>query len=128
MKSTFQSFTELEVWKSSRQLTKEIWLLVKTFPEEEKYRLVDQLIRCSRSIGANIAEGHGRFTFKDDLSFSIRARGSLNELYHHLIDAYDCSYIDYEKLKYFKAQIDKTGKLLNGYIKFLRNQHTNFTN
>jgi len=59
----YQSFTELAVWKKARLLKNEIQELVSTFPKEEKYRLTDQLIRSSRSINNNIAEGHGRFTY-----------------------------------------------------------------
>ncbi len=84
-----QSFTELEVGKKARLLKNEIKELIETFPAEEKFRLSDQLIRSSRSIDTNIAEGHGRFTFKDQIHFCVQARGSLSETYNHLIDALD---------------------------------------
>jgi four helix bundle protein len=115
-----QSFTELEVWKKARELKNEIFALVKNFPVEEKYRLTDQLIRCSRSVNANISEGHGRFTYKDQLHFCIQARGSLSETHNHLIDALDCKYITEQQLSYYKVKIDETGKILNGYIAWLR--------
>lgn len=115
-----QSFTELEVWKKARSLKNEISELTKTFPSEEKFRLTDQMIRSSRSINSNIAEGHGRFTYKDQLHFCIQARGSLSETYNHLIDALDCKYINQEQLIYFKNKIDEIERLLNGYIAFLR--------
>ena len=56
-------------------LKNELKEIADKFPPEEKYRLTDQLIRSSRSINANIAEGHGRFTYKDQLHFCIQARG-----------------------------------------------------
>jgi len=115
-----QSFTELEVWKKARVLKNEIFHLTKAFPPEEKYRLSDQLIRCSRSINATISEGHGRFTYKDQLHFCIQARGSLSETYNHLIDAFDCGYIKDEQLDLFKIKIDEISRLLNGYIAWLR--------
>ena len=115
-----QSFTELELWKKARILKNEILQLTKTFPSEEKYRLTDQIIRSSRSINSNISEGHGRFTYKDQLHFCIQARGSLSETYNHLIDAFDCTYINQEQLGYFKNKIDEIERLLNGYIAFLR--------
>ncbi len=121
VENSYQSFTELEVWKKARVTKNEIKTLVDTFPTEEKFRLSDQLIRSSRGVNAVISEGHGRYTFKDQLHFCIIARGSLSETLNHLIDAFDCKYINDEKLVYFKNQIDQTGKLLNGYITYLRN-------
>ncbi len=118
--NSHQSFTDLEVWKKGRELKNEIFQLVKLFPPEEKYRLADQLIRSSRSVTANVSEGHGRFSFKDQLHFCIQSRGSLSETYNHLIDAMDCSYITAEQLDYYKTKIDGVGKLLNGYIVYLR--------
>ena len=115
-----QSFTELEVWKKGREFKKEIEALCKTFPAEEKYRLCDQLTRSARSINANIAEGHGRFTYKDQLHFCIQARGSLSETLNHLIDAFDCKFITQEQLTYYKLKYDEIERLLNGYISFLR--------
>ncbi|MFT3932192.1 MAG: four helix bundle protein [Chitinophagaceae bacterium] len=84
--------------------------------------MTDQLIRSSRSVNATIAEGHGRYTYKEQINFCIMARGSLSETYNHLIDAYDCKYITKNDLAKFKSQIDETGKLLNGYISFLQKQ------
>lgn len=81
------SFTELEVWKQSRKVRNWITELVKKFPGDEKYRLVDQVIRSSRSIGNNLAEGHGRYHYQDNIRFCIMARGSLSETLDHLIVA-----------------------------------------
>jgi four helix bundle protein len=115
-----QSFTDLEVWKKMRLLKNEIFDLVKKFPNEEKYRLSDQLIRASRSVNSNIAEGHGRFSFKDQIHFCIQARGSLSEIYNHLIDASDCGFIELNELEIFKMKIEEVTKILNGYISYLR--------
>ena len=120
-----QSFTDLEVWKVARALKNEIRRLTETFPEIEKYRLSDQLIRSSRSINSNISEGHGRYTFKDQVHFCIQARGSLSETLNHLIDAFDCKYISREQLLYFRKKVGEVEQLLNGYIGFLRKQMQN---
>ena len=120
MEEKNQSFTELDVRQRARFLKNELIDLVKTFPPEEKHRLSDQIIRSSRSITSNIAEGHGRFTYKDQLHFCIQARGSLSETHSHLIDALDCQYIAQPQFDSFKALIDEAGRLLNGYITFLR--------
>lgn len=115
-----QSFTELEVWQKAREFKKEIELLAKTFPAEEKFRLTDQIIRSVRSINANIAEGHGRYTYKEQINFCIQARGSLSETLNHLIDAFDCTCISKDQLQHFKNKTDEVGRLLNGYIAYLR--------
>src|SRR5688572_19168004 len=104
-------FYQLEVWRKARELKKKLWELIKDFPKDEKYRLSDQLIRSARSIIATIAEGHGRFTYKDQMHFCIMARGSLSETYCHIIEAFDCSYISKEQLCYFKLKVDEVGRL-----------------
>lgn len=91
------SFESLEVWKKCRQFRIEISELLKVFPDEEKYRLIDQLKRSTRSITANIAEGHGRFHYLDNLKFCRNARGSLNEVLDHLICACDERIINIEQ-------------------------------
>lgn len=122
MEHSHKSFTELEVWKKARELKNELKKLADSFPADERFRLADQLIRSSRSINSNIAEGHGRYTYKEQIRFCINARGSLSETLNHLIDAFDCSYISAEQLKYFENKIEEAGKLLNGYINWLRKQ------
>ena len=119
---TFETFEELEVWKLARQLKNEIRELVKKIPVEEKYRLTDQLIRSTRSIGSNIAEGFGRFHFKDNSKFCLNARGSLFETLNHLIDAFDEKYIFEDELKYFRDKVLHCIKVLNGYIAYLKKQ------
>jgi len=81
------SFTELDTWKQARKLRIIVSEMVKHFPSEEKFRLTDQLVRCSRSISNNIAEGHGRFHYQDNIRFCIIARGSLSETLDHIIIA-----------------------------------------
>lgn len=115
----YQSFEDLEVWKKARELKIEISNLVKTFPPEEKFRLTDQLIRSSRSVSGQVAEGHGRRTNPDKLRFCIMARGSLSETLNHLIDAYDEKYISEERLNYFRNKVGEAERLLNGYINYL---------
>ena len=124
MDNTNRSFTELEVWKKARDLKNEIFNEVKSFPVDEKFRLADQMVRASRSINANISEGYGRFSFKDQVHFCVQSRGSLSELYNHLIDAYDCNYIDKEKFIHFKTKVKEIERLLNGYISHLRKNIT----
>ena len=96
-------FRELEVWKEARKFRIEVSRLSKSFPESEKYRLVDQLLRSSRSITANMAEGYGRYHYQENIQFCRQARGSLMESLDHLISALDEEYIDKETFAYFDA-------------------------
>ena len=109
-------FELLELWKKVREFKNEISADARKWPTEEKFRLTDQVIRSSRSINALLAEGHGRFTFADQLHFCIQSPGSLAESVNHLIDAFD------EKLNYYKTKAKEIERLLNGYINYLRTQ------
>jgi four helix bundle protein len=113
------TFEDLETWQKCRQFRNDISILIKNFPPEEKYRLVDQLKRASRSITANIAEGHGRFHYQDNIKFCRNARGSLNEVLDHLICALDELLITDEQLLDMRRKYSECYRLLNGYIAFL---------
>ncbi|MDP9078251.1 MAG: four helix bundle protein [Bacteroidota bacterium] len=116
------SFTDLEVWKKARLLRNNISELTKSFPPDEKYMLTDQIIRSSRSVGNNIAEGHGRFHYADAAKFLLNARGSAAETIDHLIIALDSNFINEEILESFKNDCEECTKMINGYISFLRKQ------
>ena len=119
-----RGFTDLEAWKKSHILRKSISELVKSFPADEKYRLTDQIIRSSRSIGNNIAEGHGRFHYVDSKKFFINARGSASETIDHLIIALDEGYIDQITFENLQAKCEECMRLINGYINYLKQQST----
>lgn len=120
MNSNGFGFEELELWKKVRAFKLEIRQSVKLFPLEEKYKLTDQIIRSSSSINALISEGHGRFTYPDQIHFCIQARGSLSETINHLIDAFDEGYISEEQLQNHKTTGKEIERLLNGYLVYLR--------
>lgn len=113
-------FEELELWKKARDFKNQVRKTTGTFPPEEKFRLTDQLTRSVRSINSLLAEGHGRFTYPDQIHFCIQARGSLSETINHLVDAFDEGYITSEELDNFKRTGKEIEKLLNGYLAFLR--------
>lgn len=115
-------FEELEIWKRARVLKTEISFTIKHFPAEEKFRLTDQITRSSRSIGALISEGHGRFSYPDQIHFCVQARGSLAETINHLIDAADANYISEIILEDYRIKYKELERMLNGYIIYLRNK------
>ena len=114
------SFTELETWKQARKIRLMVSEMTKKFPSEEKFGLTDQIIRCSRSIGNNIAEGHGRFHYQDNIRFCIIARGSLSETLDHFIIANDENLISEALFNSFLEEYHQYLKLLNGYIQFIK--------
>jgi four helix bundle protein len=119
------SFTELETWKQAREIRIFVSEITKKFPPEERFRLTDQIIRCSRSIGNNIAEGHGRFHYQDNVRFCVIARGSLSETLDHFIVAKDEKLISEDIFNTFQEKYDQALRLLNGYILFIKKKKNN---
>lgn len=113
------SFEDLEVWKECKGIRDMVWRLTKNLPKEETYRMKEQLIKASRSVTANIAEGYGRFHYQENVQFCRQARGSLYEILDHLICAFDCEYITKSELENYKEKISVSLKILNGYIAYL---------
>jgi four helix bundle protein len=112
-------FEELEVWKEARSFRRKISEDAGKFPIEEKYKLIDQVLRSSRSVHNNISEGYGRFHYQENIQFCRQARGSLMETMDHLICAFDENYIDAKKLADFREKYSHILRLLNGYISYL---------
>jgi four helix bundle protein len=98
--------------------------LVKTFPQEEKFRLVDQIVRSSISVTANVAEGYGRYHYQENIQYCRQARGSLLELLDHLCVVLDEQYIPLNLFNDLKAETFRVIKILNGYISHLKKQKT----
>lgn len=108
-----QSFLDLDVYKESFQLSIEIDDLLKRFPPEEKYLLVDQMKRASRSIAALIAEGYAkRESLKEFKKFLRDALAEANEMMSHLAFAKSRKYIDYNMADELIRRYDILGKKL----------------
>lgn len=120
---SFRSFEELGCWKEARNLRLFVKdKIITKIPDSEKYNLIDQIKRSSRSVGNNIAEGYGRFHYQENIQFCRIARGSLFETLDHGIIAFDENYISEENLNELREIHNKTLLILNGYIKYLMNQ------
>lgn len=115
-----KNLIDLEVWKKGRAFRNEIAEVVKMFPTKEKFMLCDQLTRSARSVTANIAEGHGRFHFQENIQFCRMARGSLVESYDHLTVALDERYITPARFEEIIVKYEELVKMLNGYITYLK--------
>lgn len=115
----YLTYKDLECYKKARELRMHISSLVKTFPAKEQFLLINQMIRASRSVTANIAEGYGRFTYTETRNFFVITRGSLIETNEHLQTAFDENYIDDKQLLHAEEILTSTQKLINGYIAYL---------
>ncbi len=118
---TEQGFEKLMVWQKSHQLMLDIHRkILPSLPKEEKYGLANQIRRSSKSVGANIAEGSGRFYYMDNVRFCYNARGSLDETLNHLLVCKDLEYCSEEQYRNVREQIEEIRRLLNGYIAWLK--------
>lgn len=112
-----KSFRELQVYKLSRQLSKEIFEITKLFPKEEMYSLTDQVRRSSRSVGAQIAEAWGKRKYeKHFVSKLTDADAEQLETQHWLETALDCQYLTLERTQELLNQYATIGKMLNAMI------------
>jgi four helix bundle protein len=112
-----RGFEHLRVYQLSEQLSDAIWDLVIGWNELARNTVGRQIVRCADSIGANIAEGTGRGTFKDNRHFARIGRGSLNETRHFLRRAFRRNLLNEEQIASLKPLIDELGPRLNSYIR-----------
>lgn len=110
------SFKELIVWQKSYQLTREIYLVSKSFPKEELFSLVSQIRRSSLSIPSNIAEGHARKGKKEFIQFLYIAYGSGAELETQLLLAKDMNYFSMKEYEKLHSLLIEVVKMLNSLI------------
>ena len=117
---SFQTFEDLEVYQVAREFRKEMYRVSWRLPELEKFALADQIRRAAVSLTNNIAEGHGRYHYLDQLRFLLQARGSLEELMDDLNFCGDEVYIPESELCPIKQLGWRVHSLINGYGRYLR--------
>ncbi len=120
MKEAKYSYKNLEAYKESKTLVKQVYTLLKQFPREEQYALCDQLRRAVISIPSNIAEGMGRVSTKEQIHFLEIAYGSLREVDCQLEIAKDLAYISSTELLDTENKLEKVAALIAG----MRNQRS----
>ena len=118
-----EGFENLKCWQECFELKQFIrTTILPKLPKSERFDLHSQILRAARSATANVAEGYGRYHYKDNVRFLIHARGSVTELLDHVIEAKACAYIDEEELEQLRTKIGTCIRLINGYIKYLRKE------
>ena len=115
--SKIQTHKDLDVWKNSMHLAKQMYLLTTNFPKEETYGLISQIRRSAVSIPSNIAEGAARNSNKEFIQFLYVSLGSLSELETQLLLSDELSFIEYSK---FEAEIENIRRMLLGLIRYLK--------
>ncbi len=116
----FKTFEDLEIYKRARAFRIEVYRLIKELPKEERYSLDPQMRRSIVSVTNNIAEGHGRYYFQENIQFCRQSRGSLEEIIDDINVCIDEGYGSITHLDKLKIQGYELLKGINGYIKYLK--------
>ena len=114
------SFEDLELYQLARNFRKAIFNLIKALPAEEKFNLASQMRRAATSITNNIAEGHGRYHYQENIQFIRQARGSLEEILDDVNICLDELYCASDLLESLKIDGFELIHRMNGYIVYLR--------
>lgn len=105
-----KTVSDLEVFNLAYSFAMDVFVATRNFPKEERYSLTDQLIRASRSIAANVAEGWGKRTYENEFKkHLIYGMGSLEESKVWLLFAKDCSYISSQVYDALQTKCDQLG-------------------
>lgn len=117
---SFNSLDDLEVYKRAFALSDAIWSEVANWKDFFlKDTIGKQLVRAADSIDANIAEGYGRFHYKENKNFCYYSRGSLLETKGFIKKCKDRGLIETEKAELLLNEIDQIHKMLNAYIGYI---------
>ena len=113
------AFENLQVYQLAEQLSDLAWAAIKKWQYLEKDTIGKQLVRSSDSIGANIAEGTGRGSKKDNMRFAKIARGSLFEVKHWLRRAYKLELLSDSEVNKFQETLEILTPKISAYINSL---------
>jgi four helix bundle protein len=112
---------DLELYKLAEAFSDEIWFVVLEWDYFAKDTLGKQLVRSADSIGANIAEGFGRYHFKENKNFCYFSRGSLIETKSWIVKANTRNLISESQYSDYLNKLNTIHLKLNAYIKYIGN-------
>src|SRR5437588_9974198 len=118
--SPHSTFEDLEVYQVAREFRKAMYRVAKQLPDIEKFGLTSQVRRAALSLTNNIAEGHGRYHYLDQIKFTLQSRGSLEELIDDLNVCLDEEYLPAVRVDDLKKQGWRVHNIINGYGRYLR--------
>lgn len=116
---------DLEVYKAAMEIGDKVWEIVEMWDFFNKDTLGKQFVKAADSIALNIAEGYGRFFYKENKNFNYYSRGSAFESTSCLKKALKRKLITEEDNLLLRQFFERYFKLMNGYIKSIGTQNTN---
>ena len=121
--ATYQSFEDLPVWQSARELASLVYKA--TFKEKlnKDYGLKNQIQRAVVSVSSNVAEGFERGSKQELIQFLYVARGSCGELRSQLFIAKDLGYLDDNDFDILISSATNVSRQINGFIEYLKTTH-----
>jgi four helix bundle protein len=117
---SFRTFEDLEVYKLAREFRMAMYSVTRRLPDFEKFELASQIRRAAVSLTNNIAEGHGRFHYLEQIKFTLNARGSLEELIDDLNICEDERYLPPSEVEKLKTKAWQVHRVMAGYLRYLR--------
>jgi four helix bundle protein len=120
--ATYTSFEQLECWQLCREVVQWVRGISETFPAYERYDMTSNITRAARSATRNIAEGFGRYYYKERVKFAIMSRGSLYEILDDLITCQEEDYISMGCFSEGKDKVERAILSVNGYIRYLKSR------
>ena len=112
---------DLEVYQLALAFANKVWDIIITWDKFCRYHPGAQWADAADSISANIAEGYGRFHFKDRINFYYFARGSILESKDWICKVRHRALIDDPTYHSLMAELEVVYEKLNGFIKHQRN-------
>lgn len=110
---------KLEVYQLSETFSDTVWNIVMAWDNFRKDTIGKQIVRSADSISANIAEGYGRYYYKESKQFFFYSRGSIQETKSWLSKCKRRKIIDVSKAEELLSEAEKILAKMNGYIKFI---------
>jgi four helix bundle protein len=111
---------DFELYKVAREFRKRVYALIRQLPTEERFALVSQMRRAALSVSNNIAEGHGRWHYQENIQYCRMSRGSVDEVIDDLNTCEDEGYGDQTLVAPLKSQAYELIRRINGYIAYLK--------
>lgn len=112
---------DLQIWKRSMSLVKEIYIITQDLPSEEKFGLISQIRRCVISIPSNIAEGAGRNNVNEFIQFLGIASGSAYELETQLILLFELNFKTEKEISALLNELSEIQKMIYSFKTKLKN-------